>query len=147
MVRDHRPSPFVLAAPMSIDLTATRAADAEVAELVVPSPIADGLAASARAVEATTAGGGSGTEIATGLELCGGVSPWPVASVRLCAPGASVGGIMTNCPPASAVAAASVLPSSRNSTFAFGAARPATTVSPVGATSTTSKAGLTTAGG
>ena len=59
----------------------------------------------------------------------------------------SVGGMMTNWPEASAVASATVLPASRNSTFAFGAARPAMTASPVGSTLTTSKAGLTPGGG
>ena len=49
---------------------------------------------------------------------------------------------MTNSPEASAVASATVLPSSRNSTLAFGAARPAMTASPVGSTLTASKAGL-----
>src|SRR5579871_660253 len=50
--------------------------------------------------------------------------------------------MMTNSPEASAVASASVLPSSRNSTLAFGAARPAMTASPVGSTLTASKAGF-----
>ena len=49
---------------------------------------------------------------------------------------------MTNCPEASAVASATVLPASLSSTFAFGAARPAMTASPVGWTVTTSKDGL-----
>ena len=49
---------------------------------------------------------------------------------------------MTNWPEASAVASATVLPASRSSTLAFGAARPAMTASPVGSTFTTSKAGL-----
>ncbi len=48
---------------------------------------------------------------------------------------------MTNWPAASAVASATVLPASRSSTFAFGAARPAMTASPEGSTFTTSKAG------
>src|SRR5271165_3576203 len=50
--------------------------------------------------------------------------------------------MMTNWPEASAVASATVLPASRNSTLALGAARPAMTASPVGSTFTTSKAGL-----
>ena len=53
---------------------------------------------------------------------------------------------MTNWPDASAVASATVFSPSRNSTFAFGAARPAMTASPVGSTVTTSKAGLTAGG-
>src|SRR5579863_357251 len=49
--------------------------------------------------------------------------------------------MMTNWPAESAVASATVLPASRSSTVAFGAARPATTASPEGSTFTTSKAG------
>src|SRR5271165_5672679 len=50
--------------------------------------------------------------------------------------------MMTNWPEASAVASATVLPASRNSTLAFGAARPAMTALPEGSTFTMSKAGL-----
>jgi hypothetical protein len=49
---------------------------------------------------------------------------------------------MTNCPEASAVTSPATLPPSRSLIRAPGAARPATTVSPVGSTRTTSKAGI-----
>src|SRR5579872_6698462 len=54
--------------------------------------------------------------------------------------------MMTNWPAESAVASATVLPASRSSTFAFGAARPAMTASPEGSTFTTSNDGLSGAG-
>src|SRR5271157_2548806 len=95
---------------------------------------------------AAAAASGRGTETATTLDVSGSALPTAAARERLWPPGASVGGIMTNWPEASAVASATVLPASRNSTFAFGAARPAMTASPVGSTVTTSKAGLTPGG-
>ena len=58
------------------------------------------------------------------------------------ATGANVGGRMTNCPASLATTSPMVLPSSLRATCAPGAARPATTASPVGSTRTTSKAGV-----
>ena len=81
------------------------------------------------------------TETATGFDVCRPALPALAASERLCSPGARAGGMMTNWPAASAVASATVLPASRSSTFAFGAARPAMTASPEGSTLTTSKDG------
>ena len=86
--------------------------------------------------------GGAATATATALD----VSAVPSAaadSIRLWSPGGSGVGMMTNCPCASVMASPSVRPRSRRATFTCGAARPATTVSPVGSTLTTSKDGLT----
>src|SRR5271165_6386250 len=109
-----------------------------------------GDGALARGCGAAGAGSGAATATTTGFDVSS-VAPAPVASDRLCAPGGRGAGIMTNWPVASVVASATVLPSSLSSTLAWGAARPATTASPVGSTDTTSKDGLTateaTAGG
>lgn len=94
------------------------------------------------AVATSVLASGAGTETETALEVSTVDLPSPVVSDRLWSPGGSAGGTMTNWPCGSAVASATVRPESRNSTFAFGGARPATTVSPVGATFTTSKAGF-----
>ena len=93
---------------------------------------------------AAGAGLGAATATTTGFDVSS-VAPAPVASDRLCSPGGRGAGIMTNWPVASLVASATVLPSSLSSTLAWGAARPATTASPVGSTDTTSKDGLTAA--
>jgi hypothetical protein len=99
-------------------------------------------AGAAGTAAATAFVSGAGTETATGSDVSGVPLPASAASERLWPPGANAGGIMTNWPEASALASATVLPPSRNSTLAFGAARPATTASPVGSTFSTSKAGL-----
>ena len=105
---------------------------------------AGGLATVGGGATAATAAlaSGRGTETATALDVSGSAPPSPAARERLWPPGANVGGIITNCPEASAVASATVLPASLSSTFALGTARPAMTASPVGWTVTTSKDGL-----
>ena len=61
--------------------------------------------------------------------------------LRSCVPGDREGGTMANWPPASAVDRSCGVPLRSSSTTAPGAARPATTASPVGSTLTTSNTG------
>ena len=85
------------------------------------------------------------TSTVTGSETTVDGPPSEAASSRRWLPGGSGGGKMTNCPASSATTFAITRPPSRSSTTAFGAACPATTVSPVGSTRTTSNAGRPTA--
>ena len=107
---------------------------------------------SATAVVVAGAGGGiaecsktSGFRAATstvaGSDTTTCAPPSWVASSRRWLPVARGGGKTTNWPELSASTFAITRPPSRNSTAAFGAACPATTVSPVGSTRTTSNAG------
>src|SRR5271166_2087534 len=125
---------------VSIDCTAIRGGSAEAEGRARGAAFATVAVGSAAGFD-----GGSGTATGIAFEVCV-VPDSPVATDRLCAPGASAGGMMTKLPSASAFVWARVLPASSNATWAFGAARPATTVSPVGSTFTTSKAGLTGGG-